>query len=391
MQIRINGIFICTTLAQFKIIHYLCARNEKIPKMSSEIIKHTAQRDCERVSSQSFNTLLADVRQIIENGLQQAYHSVNQAMLNTYWNVGKLIIEDEQHGNRRAEYGKQQIKHLSKELVPQYGSSYNERNLYLFRNFYLTFSDLEILNTRLQNLNWSHVVRLLRVENEQERLWYMQEAANEGWSYRTLDRNINTQYCRRILAMQKEGIVVAKEPEQVPDKLEFIKNPIVAEFLNISPSAKLYESDLESAIIDNLQQFLMELGKGYAFVGRQVHIRTEENDYYIDLVFYNYLLRCFVLIDLKADRLSFQDVGQMDMYLHLYDTFKKQPTDNPTIGIVLCSQTNGDVVRYSSLADNPQMYAAKYELYLPSQEELAREIERQKEIYRLKDTQANDI
>ena len=359
--------------------------------MSSEIIKHTAQQDCERVSSQSFNTLLSDVRQIIENGLQQAYHSVNQAMLNTYWNVGKRIIEDEQHGNRRAEYGKQQIKHLSEELLPQYGSSYNERNLYLFRNFYLTFSDLEILNTRLQNLNWSHVVRLLRVENEQERLWYMQEAANEGWSYRTLDRNINTQYCRRILAMQKEGIVVAKEPEQVPDKLEFIKNPIVAEFLNISPSAKLYESDLESAIIDNLQQFLMELGKGYAFVGRQVHIRTEENDYYIDLVFYNYLLRCFVLIDLKADRLSFQDVGQMDMYLHLYDTFKKQPTDNPTIGIVLCSQTNGDVVRYSSLADNPQMYAAKYELYLPSQEELAREIERQKEIYRLKDTQANDI
>ena len=210
----------------------------------------------------------------------------------------------------------------------------------------------------------------------------MQEAANEGWSFRTLDRNINTQYFRRILAMQKEGIAVPKEKEQ-PNKTEFIKNPIVAEFLNISPNVKLYESDLESAIIDNLQQFLMELGKGYAFVCRQVHIRTEENDYFIDLVFYNYILKCFVLIDLKADRLSFQDVGQMDMYLRLYDTLKKQPTDNPTIGIVLCSETNGDVVRFSSLADNPQMYAAKYELYLPTQEELAREIERQKEIYRL--------
>lgn len=350
---------------------------------SSKIVKHTDSVDFERVRSKSFEVLLTDVRQIIENGMQQAYQSVNMAMLNTYWNVGRRIIEDEQHGNRRAEYGKQQIKNLAAELIPQYGTSYNERNLYQFRNFYLNFNDLEILNTRLQNLSWSHVARLLRVENEQERIWYMQEAANEGWSFRTLDRNINTQYCRRILAMQKAGEVVVREQEQTPDKLEFIKNPIVAEFLNISPNAKLYESDLESSIIDNLQQFLMELGKGYAFIGRQVHIRTEENDYYIDLVFYNYMLRCFVLIDLKADRLSFQDVGQMDMYLRLYDTLKKQPEDNPTIGIVLCSQTNGDVVRFSSLADNPQMYAAKYELYLPTQEELTREIEKQKEIYQL--------
>ena len=349
----------------------------------SKIDKHTNLTDFERESSKLFEVLLSDVRQIIENGLQQAYQSVNMVMLNTYWNVGKRIVEDEQHGNRRAEYGKQQIKNLSAELVSQYGTSYNERNLYQFRNFYLKFNDLEILNTRIQNLTWSHIVRLLRVENEQERIWYMQEAINEGWSFRVLDLNINTQYCRRILAMQKAGEVVVKDAEQVYDKLEFIKNPIVAEFLNISPNSKLYESDLESAIIDNLQQFLMELGKGYAFIGRQVHIRTEENDYYIDLVFYNYLLRCFVLIDLKADRLSFQDVGQMDMYLRLYDTLKKQPEDNPTIGIVLCSQSNGDVVRFSSLADNPQMYAAKYELYLPSQEELRREIERQKEIYRL--------
>ncbi|MBQ8099743.1 MAG: DUF1016 family protein [Paludibacteraceae bacterium] len=350
---------------------------------SSEISKQIPHsQDLAHTRTKSFEALLTDVRRIIDSGLQQAYQSVNQTILNTYWLMGRRIVEDEQHGNRRAEYGKQQIKNLSAELLPQYGTSYNERNLYQFRNFYLAFSDLEILNTRLQNLSWSHFSRLLRVENEQERLWYMQEAANEGWSFRMLDRNINTQYFRRILAMQKEGIAVPKEKEQ-PNKMEFIKNPIVAEFLNISPNAKLYESDLESAIIDNLQQFLMELGKGYAFVGRQVHIRTEEDDYFIDLVFYNYILKCFVLIDLKADRLSFQDVGQMDMYLRLYDTLKKQPTDNPTIGIVLCSETNGDVVRFSSLADNPQMYAAKYELYLPTQEELTREIERQKEIYRL--------
>ena len=347
----------------------------------AEIEKLHSALEIEHACSKSEKAFVNDVCQIIENGLDQVYHSVNQAMLNTYWNVGRRIIEEEQHGNRRAEYGKQQIKLLAQELVARYGNSYNERNLYQFRSFYLSFSNLEILNTRLQNLSWSHFARLLRVENEQERLWYMQEAANENWSFRTLDRNINTQYFRRILAMQKEGVAVPKEPRQEPDKMEFIKNPIVAEFLNISPNVKLYESDLESAIIDNLQQFLMELGKGYAFVGRQVHIRTAENDYFIDLVFYNYILKCFVLIDLKADRLSFQDVGQMDMYLRLYDTLKKQPTDNPTIGIVLCSETNGDVARFSTLADNPQMYAAKYELYLPTQEELTREIERQKQIF----------
>ena len=211
--------------------------------------------------------LVEDVKAIIDKGLEQVCFSVNQAMLNTYWNVGRRIVEEEQHGNRRAEYGKQQIKFLSMELVPLYGSSYNERNLYQFRSFYLTFSNLEILNTRVQNLSWSHFNRLLRVENEQERLWYMQEAANEDWSFRTLDRNINTQYFRRILAMQKDGMVVPKEKEREPDKHEFIKNPIVAEFLNISPDVRLYESDLEGAIIGNLQQFLMELGKGYAFVG----------------------------------------------------------------------------------------------------------------------------
>ena len=337
--------------------------------------------EIEHACSESNNAFVNDVCQIIDAGLSHVYHSLNQAMLNTYWNVGKRIVEEEQHGSRRAEYGKQQMKLLSQELITRYGDSYNERNLYQYRNFYLIFNDLEILNTRVQNLSWSHFRRLLRIENDQERLWYMQEAANENWSYRTLDRNINTQYFHRILAMQKEGVVPVKEPQQEPDQMEFIKNPIVAEFLNISPNTKLYESDLESAIIDNLQQFLMELGKGYAFVGRQVHIRTAENDYFIDLVFYNYILKCFVLIDLKADRLSFQDVGQMDMYLRLYDTLKKQPSDNPTIGIVLCSETNGDVARFSTLADNPQMYAAKYELYLPTQEELTREIERQKQIF----------
>ena len=190
----------------------------------ADIEKLHPTQESERVRSKSENAFVYDVCQIIENGLDQVYHSVNQAMLNTYWNVGRRIIEEEQHGNRRAEYGKQQIKLLAQELIPRYGDSYNERNLYQYRNFYLIFNDLEILNTRVQNLSWSHFRRLLRIENDQERLWYMQEAANENWSFRTLDRNISTQYFRRILAMQKEGVVVPKEPQQEPDKMVVFRN-----------------------------------------------------------------------------------------------------------------------------------------------------------------------
>lgn len=204
------------------------------------------------------------------------------------------------------------------------------------------------------------------------------------WSTRTLERNINTQYYERLLSSQVEptpSTTVVASPKA--KNLDFIKSPIVAEFLGLQTNAVFYESDLERAILGNLQQFLMELGKGYAFVARQQHIRTDENDYFIDLVFYNYILKCFVLIDLKTDKISFQDVGQMEMYLRLYDTLRKQPDDNPTIGILLCAETDGDVARFSTLAENPQMYAAKYKLYMPSTEELSREIERQKEIFRL--------
>lgn len=330
------------------------------------------------------STFYTNAITIVEQGKGYALASVNQAILSTYWHLGRHIVEEEQSGKHRASYGTELIKSLADVLTPRYGNSYNEKNLRYFRQFYLCFNDMEIWYARVPNLTWTHIRHILKVNNDKARQWYLNEAASQMWSTRTLERNINTQYYERLLSSQVESTpntTVIAAP--MAKRLDFVKNPIVAEFLGLQPSAAFYESDLEKAIIGNLQQFLMELGKGYAFVARQQHIRTDENDYFIDLVFYNYILKCFVLIDLKTDKISFQDVGQMEMYLRLYDTLKKQPDDNPTIGIVLCAETDGDVARFSTLAENPQMYAAKYKLYMPTEEDLSREIERQKEIFRL--------
>lgn len=336
------------------------------------------------------STFYTNAINIVEQGKGYALASVNQAILSTYWHLGRHIVEEEQNGQHRATYGTELIKSLADVLVVRYGNSYNEKNLRRFRQFYLYFNDLEIWNARVPNLTWTHIRQLLRVDNDKARQWYLNEAASQMWSTRTLERNINTQYYERLLSSHVESMPTAAiVSSSAVASLEFIKNPIVAEFLGLQPNAAFYESDLEKAILGNLQQFLMELGKGYAFVARQQHIRTDENDYFIDLVFYNYILKCFVLIDLKTDKISFQDVGQMDMYLRMYDTLKRQPDDNPTIGIVLCAETDGDVARFSTLAENPQMYAAKYKLYMPSKEELTREIERQKEIFRLQHESSN--
>ena len=247
---------------------------------------------------------------------------------------------------------------------------------------------------KLRLLPWSHYERLIRVEDKKAREWYAKEAFEQGWSYRTLNRNINTLYYERLL-MSKDKAPVEKEMKEKTnefqqDKLEYIKSPVVMEFLGLPSDSSLKESKLESAIIDNLEKFLMEMGKGYALVARQQHIRTEENDYYIDLVFYNYLIKSFILVDLKVNRITYQDVGQMDMYLQMYDKMKKGPDDNPTIGIILCTETDSDVARYSTLAKNDQMFAAKYKLYLPNEEDLRREIERQKELYLMAHPEEND-
>lgn len=333
----------------------------------------------------SVSTLISDVRSIVETGIQNAYHNVNTIAVLTYWKVGKRIIEEEQRGEKRAEYGTQLIKSLAEVLSAEYGNSFNEKNLRSFRNLFLSFNDLEIWNARVPNLTWTHFRTLLRVTDDDARYWYMHEASKEMWSVRTLDRNIASQYYYRLLQSPKKEEVIAEMHQLTAplqsDKREYIKSPVVAEFLGLPSNAAFTENELEHAIIHHLKDFLLELGKGFAFVAEQQHIRTEENDYYIDLVFYNYLLKSFILIDLKTAKLSYQDVGQMDMYLQMYDEIKRTEGDNPTVGIILCSETDGDVVRYSTLAKNDQMFAAKYLTYLPTEEQLKKEIEQQKMIF----------
>ena len=362
------------------------------------------------------NMLVNDLRSIVSKARSKAFAAVNYSLVERNWRIGQRIVEQEQNGASRAEYGKHVIGVASAALTEEFGKGFSETNIRTFRKFFLIFRNLEIQQTvsaesnlpkqqtlsdnlsshfqkgqtppaqfKLRLLPWSHYERLIRVEDKKAREWYAKEAFEQSWSYRTLSRNINTLYYERLL-MSKDKAPVEKEMKEKTnefqqDKLEYIKSPVVMEFLGLPSDSSLKESKLETAIIDNLEKFLMEMGKGYALVARQQHIRTEENDYYIDLVFYNYLIKSFILVDLKVNRITYQDVGQMDMYLQMYDKMKKGPDDNPTIGIILCAETDSDVARYSTLAKNDQMFAAKYKLYLPNEEDLRREIERQKELY----------
>ena len=280
----------------------------------------------------------------------------------------------------RANYGEQIIAQLSKEL----GKGFSERTLRDYRKFYLLFPEQKDLAHTCAKLSWSHIRLIMRVENTQARNYYLQETAEQHWSVRTLERNINTLYYQRLLASQRKDIVVEemqqKTAEFQQDPYEFIKNPAVLEFLNIPTHYAYNENDLEKNLINNLQQFLLELGKGFAFVARQKHIRTETQDFFIDLVFYNYILKCFVIIELKTDKITHQDIGQLDMYVRMFDDLEKSETDNPTIGILLCTQTDQTIAKYSVFPENKHLFATKYMSYLPTEKELAEEIERQKQI-----------
>ena len=371
------------------------------------------------------NMLVNDLRSIVSKARSKAFAAVNYSLVERNWRIGQRIVEEEQNGTSRAEYGKHVIEVASAALTKEFGKGFSYTNIANYKRFYLTFSDLQILQTvseefkkqkhqtlsdessllpqkgqtqsaqfELRLLPWSHYERLIRVEDKKAREWYAKEAFEQGWSFRTLNRNINTLYYERLLMSKKKQPVVNEMQDKTKayqqDKLEYIKSPVVLEFLGLPEDTSLAESKLETAIINNLEKFLMEMGKGYALVARQQHIRTEENDYYIDLVFYNYLIKSFILVDLKVNRITYQDVGQMDMYLQMYDKMKKGPDDNPTIGIILCTETDSDVARYSTLAKNDQMFAAKYKLYLPDKEDLRREIERQKELYLMAHPEEND-
>ena len=372
-----------------------------------------------------YNMLVNDLRSIVSKARSKAFAAVNYSLVERNWRIGQRIVEQEQNGASRAEYGKHVIEVASAALTKEFGKGFSETNITNFKKFYLKFKELAIPQTlseefkkqkqqtqsdessllpqkgqtasaqfELHLLPWSHYERLIRVEDKKAREWYAKEAFEQGWSFRTLNRNINTLYYERLLMSKKKRPVVDEMQDKTKayqqDKLEYIKSPVVLEFLGLPEDTSLAESKLETAIINNLEKFLMEMGKGYALVARQQHIRTEENDYYIDLVFYNYLIKSFILVDLKVNRITYQDVGQMDMYLQMYDKMRKGPDDNPTIGIILCTETDSDVARYSTLAKNDQMFAAKYKLYLPDKEDLRREIERQKELYLMTHPEENE-
>ena len=331
-------------------------------------------------------SVFEDACNIIETAQRVAYSAVDLTLVHRNWLLGKRIADEELNGESRAEYGAEVIKKLSKDLNAQYGRGYTKTNLYNFYSFYKMYPEIFHSESGKSNvkLSWTHYRVLLQVKDEIAREWYENEALKETWSVKTLQRNISSQYYYRILKTQDKSAVETEMKEftsKYQTKLEFIKNPVIAEFLGMKEDTSFLESDLEQCIIGNLQKFLMELGKGYAFVARQQHIHTEKEDYYIDLVFYNYILKCFVLIDLKTNKITHQDIGQMDMYIRMYDDLKRGEGDNPTLGIVLCADTDEDIAKYSILHGNEQLFASKYKLYLPTEEELRAEIETQKEMF----------
>lgn len=333
--------------------------------------------------------VLNDVKYIIDSSQKHAHQAVNTTLVLRNWYIGKRIYEEELNGNFRANYGEELIKSLSENLIAQYGKGFDYSSIYKYVRFYKLFPDiLDSMSPKLKLLSWTHYRILLQVEDSAVRNWYAQETYNESWSVRTLQRNISSQYYHRLLQSQVKEPVIEEMKEinkiNQNDKLEFIKNPMIVEFLGLSSDPSYTESELESSILSNLQKFLMELGKGYAFVARQQRVHTEKQDYYIDLVLYNYILKCFVLLDLKTSKITHQDVGQMDMYIRMYDELKRSEDDNPTLGIILCSDTDEDIARYSIMHGNEQLFASKYKLYLPSEEELRFEIEMQKQMFYLK-------
>ncbi|OLY94249.1 Predicted nuclease of restriction endonuclease-like (RecB) superfamily, DUF1016 family [Cnuella takakiae] len=348
------------------------------------------------------NSLYHDIKTILQEARQSAYRAVNFAMVVAYWEIGQRIVEHDQGGSERAAYGTGLLKELAKQLTADFGKGFTVANLENFRKFYQAFPENSYAVRRNLNnekshaasdppsknsyalrpeLSWTHYRLLMRVDNEAARRYYMAETIAQNWSSRALERQINSFYYDRIIATQnprplqeeagQHTSVLAASPE------DFIKDPYVLEFLNLPSETGFLEKDLEAAIIQKLQQFLLELGKGFSFVAQQKRISADGEHFFVDLVFYNYILKCFVLIDLKLGKLTHGDIGQMDFYVRWFEDNMKTASDNPTIGIILCSEKNETVVKYSVLKDSKQLFASKYKIYLPSEEELKKEVERE--------------
>ena len=376
-----------------------------IGKMANEIDKKLT--DPEKV-------FVSDLKSIAGETRRQAYRAADRILVVRNWLIGWRIVEQEQKGKERAGYGKRVLELASQSLTEEYGKGFGLTSVKNMRSFYIKFRNLQIRQALLDefnitqlpirqplpdesvipfypNVSWLHYERLMRVEDEVARMWYLKETARTQWDYRTLQRNISSQYYQRLLQTPEQlRHEVSNEMNRLTadferDKLSYLKNPVIAEFLGLSQNPVYSESNLETAIINHLQTFIMELGKGYAFVARQQHIKTDMGDFYIDLVFYNIILKSYLIIDLKTTQITHQDIGQMDMYIRMYDELKKEEGNNPTIGLLLCSDTSKDLARYSILKDSKQLYAAKYLTYLPSEEELSREIREQKEFFELQE------
>ena len=318
------------------------------------------------------NILATKIENIIRESRRSAYRAIDFTMVMAYWNIGKVIVEDELHW-KRAEYGKNILKNISKRLTKEFGKGFDERELRKMCQFYKCF---EIRDSLRPELSWTHYRRLLSVENQEARIWYMNEAANSVWSTRQLDRQISTLYYDRLLGSHDKKIITDEAEEKLQKIIpeDIIKDPYILEFLNLKDYPALRESDIEKSLINNLQDFLMELGNGFCFVARQKRMRFEDEDFYVDLVFYNSIIKCYVLIDLKLGKLTHQDVGQMDSYIRMFDALTKQEDDNPTIGLILCSEKNEAIAKYSVLNDAKQIFASKYKLTLPTEDELQTEL-----------------
>lgn len=382
----------------------------------SEIIKISGDKLFDRVVS------------ILDQAKTNVVKAVNSNMVIAYWLIGREIVQEIQNGEQRAEYGKQLVENLSKELTKRYGRGFSTTNIKYLRLFYQTYAErepvirhkpcdeliivknghkpcgvLEDLTLSIKNsnkligfsalLSWSHYRTLTKVEHKNERLFYEIEAEKEGWGVEHLQRQIHTFLFARLLkSRDKAGVMeLSRQGQIIESASDIIKNPYILDFLGLPESQKLHESKLEQTIIDNIQSFLLELGKGFAFVARQKRISTEHSEFYIDLVFYNYHLKCFILIDLKTGKLTHQDVGQMDMYVRMFDDLQKGKDDNPTVGLILCTEKDRAIVKYSVLSENKQLFASKYMLYLPSEEELVKELEREKRLIETEMEEKEDL
>ena len=326
------------------------------------------------------NELIENLKLLIASSRAKVVQSVNTIMVQTYWSIGKVIVEDEQKGKKRATYGKKQLEQISQELTKEFGKGFDVSNLRNMRRFYIAFPIQDSVSPKL---SWTHYRVLIRIENQNAREWYMKESIENSWSVRALQRQISKLYYERLLS-SKEKLPVVDEANEQTKKLatttkDFLRDPYIFDFLNL-PHDTLVESNIEQGLIDNLQKFLLELGRGFAFVSRQERLSVEEQDFYIDLVFYNFKLKCFLLIDLKLGKLTHQDVGQMDTYVRVYDKFKKSDDDNPTIGLILCSQSSNAVAKYSVLSESKQLFSSKYLPFLPTVEELKTELLKQREL-----------